>query len=282
VNHRTTEGQSSTKTTAAGQNPGGIVRSKSSLLLVSSVISWALGCLPLCAAEAASLAFDAKGVKIHYLLAGHGEPVVLIHGLYSSAEVNWQRPGTLVALAKDYQVIALDLPGHGRSDKPERADAYGLEMVEDVVLLLDHLKIHKAHIVGYSMGGMVALKLIATHPDRVLSGTLGGMGWLREGGGLQRVWEHLSLGRSGGTPSVCVSSIGKLAVAEDVLKAVKVPVLVLVGDRDPVKKLYVAPLQAVRKDWPVVEIPGAGHLNCIFKQEFIEGIVHWLGQHRQK
>jgi serine-type D-Ala-D-Ala carboxypeptidase len=54
-------------------------------------------------------------------------------------------------------------------------------------LLLDQLNIKKAHIVGYSMGGIVALKFISEHPDRVLSGTLGGMGWLPEGGGLQKI-----------------------------------------------------------------------------------------------
>jgi pimeloyl-ACP methyl ester carboxylesterase len=138
-----------------------------------------------------SLIFDAHGVKIHYLVDGTGEPVVLIHGLYSSARVNWQLPGTLAALAADHQVVALDLPGFGRSDKPASADAYGLQWIEDVALLLDQLKIGKAHIVGYSMGGIVALKFIAEHPDRVLSGTLGGMGWLPEGGGLQKIWEHL-------------------------------------------------------------------------------------------
>lgn len=70
---------------------------------------------------------------------------------------------------KDYQVIALDLPGHRQSDEPEDQDAYGTQMVEDIIQLLDHLKIKKAHIVGYSMGGMITVKLLANHQDRVLS-----------------------------------------------------------------------------------------------------------------
>src|SRR5438046_2604415 len=112
----------------------------------------ALGLLTLAAPaadEPASNTFDAKGVKIHYLTAGQGEPVVLIHGLHASAALNWQAPGVLAELAKDHRVIALDLPGHGRSDKPTAEDAYGLRVVEDVVLLLDHLKSPKAHVVGY-------------------------------------------------------------------------------------------------------------------------------------
>jgi pimeloyl-ACP methyl ester carboxylesterase len=132
--------------------------------------------------------FDSRGVRIHYLVDGAGEPVVLIHGLYSSARINWEVPGTLAALAADHQVVALDSPGFGRSGKPASADACGLQWIEDIARLLDQPKIGKAHIVGYSMGGIVSLKFMAEHPDRVLSGTLGGMGWLPESGGLQKIW----------------------------------------------------------------------------------------------
>jgi pimeloyl-ACP methyl ester carboxylesterase len=221
-----------------------------------------------------SLMFDAHGVKIHYLLEGAGEPVVLIHGLYSSARINWQLPGTIAALAADHQVVALDLPGFGRSDKPGAADAYGLQWLEDISLLLDQLKIGKAHIVGYSMGGIVALKFIAEHPDRVLSGTLGGMGWLPEGSGLQMVWEHMH--------DPAARGVARLALAKDELQAIKVPVAMLIGDRDPIKELYVTPLQAVREDWPVIEIKDAGHLNCIFKRQFTEEIVKWIEMNRNR
>ena len=211
-------------------------------------------------AAAESEFFDAKGVKIHFLIEGTGEPVVLIHGLDSSARVNWQMPGTIDALARDQQVIAIDLPGYGESDKPDDPAAYGEQWVDDVILLLDHLNIRKAHIVGYSMGGMVALKLIAEHPDRVISGTLGGAGWLREDSILQKIWAHM---RSPGA-----RSISELALTADQLKAIRIPVEILVGDRDPMKKLYVEPLESVRSDWRVIEIEGAGHLNCIVKKQF--------------
>ncbi len=226
--------------------------------------------------EPASQTFEAKGVKLHYLIQGRGEPVVLIHGLHSSAELNWQLPGVFGELAKDHQVIALDLPGHGRSDKPTKEDAYGLQVVEDLILLLDHLKIKKAHIVGYSLGGMVAVKLMATHPDRVLSGTVGGMGWFREGSALQKVWARMPARDGARTPTAFVQSIGKLAVTEDELKKIEVPVKVLVGDRDPVKRLYVLPLQQSRKDWPVVEIEDAGHINCILKKQFKDEVAGWV------
>jgi pimeloyl-ACP methyl ester carboxylesterase len=231
------------------------------------------------AAGPASHTFIAKGVKIHYLVQGAGEPVVLIHGLYSNAAINWQMPGIVAALAREQRVIALDMPGHGHSDKREQADAYGPRLVEDVILLLDHLKIKKAHIVGYSMGGVIAGKLIAQHPDRVLSGVLGGMGWLREGGGLQKVWATLPVRDGGRTPPACVHGIAALALTKEDLQAIKVPMLVLIGDRDPVKNMYVTPLRSVRKDWPVIEIADAGHFDCIMKKAFADEIVKWLAQH---
>jgi pimeloyl-ACP methyl ester carboxylesterase len=220
--------------------------------------------------------FDAKGVKLHYIVEGEGEPVVLIHGLGSSARINWRMPGVVSLLSKKYQVIALDLPGHGESDKPANEEAYGLELVEDVVRLLDHLKIQKAHIVGYSMGGMIAVKLMATHQERTLSGVVGGMGWLREGSALQKVWERMPDRGAGAATSACARSLGKLAVTEMELKRIRVPVVVIVGDRDPVKRLYVAPLRLARKDWAVIAIDDAGHLNCVVKPQFKEEIAEWL------
>jgi pimeloyl-ACP methyl ester carboxylesterase len=224
------------------------------------------------AAAPESLFIDAKGVKIHYLIEGTGEPVIMIHGLDSSAKLNWELPGIIDGVARDHKVIALDLPGYGESDKPSDPGAYGQRWVEDVILLMDHLKIEKAHIVGYSMGGMVALKLIAEHPDRVISGTLGGMGWLREGSILQRIWTHMR--------SVSARGVSELALTEDELKSIRVPVEILVGDRDPIRKLYVMPLQSVRSDWQVIEIQGAGHITCIMKKQFLEELEKWLDANR--
>jgi pimeloyl-ACP methyl ester carboxylesterase len=95
--------------------------------------------------------------------AGKGELVVLIHGLHSSAEMNWLKPGIFAALAADHLVIALDLPGHCESNKPENEDAYGIQAIEDIVLLMDHYKIAKTHVICYLLGGMVVVKLMAGH-----------------------------------------------------------------------------------------------------------------------
>jgi pimeloyl-ACP methyl ester carboxylesterase len=234
-------------------------------------------CLPLKSASAER--FNARGVNLHYVVQGAGEPIILIHGFHSSIRMNWQMPGVVDSLAKSYKVIALDMPGHGESDKPTDDSAYGLAMVEDVALLLDHLKIKKAHIIGYSMGGMIALKFMATHQDRVTTGVLGGMGWLRDGSALQTFWDRIPARQSGAASATCARSFGKLALSGAELRSIKVPVEVIVGDRDPTKSLYVTPLQQARRDWPVVEIAGAGHLNCIIKPEFKEALVAWLLSH---
>jgi pimeloyl-ACP methyl ester carboxylesterase len=234
--------------------------------------------LPLRAAdEPTSHTFDVKGVKIHYLDAGKGEAVVLIHGLTSSAETNWKLPGILGELAKDHRVIAIDMPGHGKSDKPEKDEAYGTQIVEDVILLMDDLKIEKAHIVGYSLGGMVTMKLMVLHPDRVISGTLGGMGWLKEGSFLANFWDKMKpKGGTLGVPDAFMKNVGKLGVTEDEVKKITVPVEVLVGGKDPVKKMYVEPLENVRKDWHVVEIDDAGHFSCVTKKQFKDELVGWV------
>jgi pimeloyl-ACP methyl ester carboxylesterase len=237
------------------------------------------GCVP-AAGQPAPQTLNANGVNISYTVQGKadGEPVVLIHGWTSSADINWALPGTTALLAKDYKVIALDVRGHGRSDKPTTEDAYGPELVEDIVRLLDHLKIEKAHIVGYSMGGIITANFIVKHPERVLSGTLGGMGWLKTGG--LGEWAFGQIGKNdpnAKAQTLCGRSLAKLALTEDEIKSIKVPVTVLVGDKDNlIIKLYVEPLLQVRKDWPITAIKGADHLSCVAKPQFGEEILTWL------
>ncbi|HEV3009607.1 MAG TPA: alpha/beta fold hydrolase [Burkholderiales bacterium] len=117
--------------------------------------------------------FDAGGVRIRYVDHGAGTPVVLVHGFTASIEPAWVETGILPDLARDYRVIAFDLRGHGESGKPHDPRAYD-EIGLDAIRLLDHLGIQKAHIVGYSLGGIIAAKLLTTHPDRFLSAVLGG------------------------------------------------------------------------------------------------------------
>ena len=122
--------------------------------------------------------FDSNGVKIRYVTEGTGEAVVLIHGWMSDSSMWGADEKGNTKLGKGgtngFQLIALDCRGHGKSDKPHDSKSYGTEMAADVVRLLDHLKIKKAHLVGYSSGAFIAGKVAATHPKRVLSITYGG------------------------------------------------------------------------------------------------------------
>ncbi len=114
------------------------------------------------------------GVKIHYLIQGRGAPVVLIHGYTGSAYGNWFRNGVAQALVKNHLVVAIDCRNHGLSDKPDGATGFG--KAEDVIEMIDHLKIQKAHFHGYSMGGAIVGRLLALIPDRMITASFGGSG----------------------------------------------------------------------------------------------------------
>jgi pimeloyl-ACP methyl ester carboxylesterase len=115
--------------------------------------------------------FDAAGVRLRYVEQGAGEPVVLVHGYGNTADI-WAANGIVRDLARNYRVVAFDMRGHGKSDKPHDSARYGREMTLDIVRLLDHLGIQRAHIVGYSLGGHLVSHLLTLHPERFLSATL--------------------------------------------------------------------------------------------------------------
>ena len=115
--------------------------------------------------------FDAARVRLRYVDHGTGEPVVLVHGYGNTADI-WADNRIVQDLSRNYRVIVFDLRGHGKSDKPHDPARYGREMTLDVVRLLDHLGIQRAHIVGYSLGGHLVSQLLTLHPERFLSGTL--------------------------------------------------------------------------------------------------------------
>jgi pimeloyl-ACP methyl ester carboxylesterase len=117
--------------------------------------------------------FDSNGVRIRYADRGAGDVIVLVHGNGSSLE-GWIDSGVLPDLARSYRVVALDARGHGKSGKPHDAKAYGREMGLDVVRLMDHLQIRRAHIVGYSMGASITAQLLTSHAERFVTATLGG------------------------------------------------------------------------------------------------------------
>ncbi|MBC9881484.1 alpha/beta hydrolase [Bradyrhizobium sp. INPA01-394B] len=104
-----------------------------------------------------------NGVKLWYAVFGRGEPVVLLHGGLANANY-WGHQ--VRALQLHYQVIVMDSRGHGRSSRNQEPYGYDL-MASDVVALLDHLKIKKAAIVGWSDGAIIGLDIAMKHPERV-------------------------------------------------------------------------------------------------------------------
>lgn len=99
-------------------------------------------------------------------MASSATPVLLLHGFMGSSR-SWPEP-LVAALAQDRTVIAPDLPGHGSSDASALPDRYDIVRVAgDLASLLDHLAVERAHVVGYSMGGRLALAFALTHPARV-------------------------------------------------------------------------------------------------------------------
>jgi pimeloyl-ACP methyl ester carboxylesterase len=107
---------------------------------------------------------DSDGVKIHYVTAGKGPLVVLIHG-FPDYWYSWRKQ--IPALAEHYQVVAVDLRGYNKSDQPQGVENYEMsKLVGDIDAVVRHLKRDKAIIVGHDWGGMIAWTYAMSFPDK--------------------------------------------------------------------------------------------------------------------
>ncbi|MFD3448694.1 2-succinyl-6-hydroxy-2,4-cyclohexadiene-1-carboxylate synthase [Microbacteriaceae bacterium 4G12] len=108
-----------------------------------------------------------NGVSYEYEVIGSGEPLLLLHGFTGSKET-WRR--FLPSWSQQFQIITVDLIGHGETDRPDDPKRYRIEKVaEDIVQLLTKLHVQKAHVLGYSMGGRLAITLACLYPEYVQS-----------------------------------------------------------------------------------------------------------------
>jgi pimeloyl-ACP methyl ester carboxylesterase len=290
-----------------------MVRTSITLAVILGTISFATGAEPPPLPPNRHF-FDSDGIKIHYMDKGEGEPVVLIHGFGANLDVNWT--GVAGKLSSEYRVVALDNRGHGRSDKPHDPAKYGLAMVGDVVRLMDHLQIKKAHIVGYSMGALITAKFITEHPDRVLSAVIGGMGWLQldekwktflndvassldEGKGplpllrylnskngiknvdeaIQGMNTVLRLTNDQKALAACARAFPDFQITKDQLAAITHPTMVIVGDLDPFAE-YVDAMKGTTAHLEIITISGGDHLTTIRSPLFLEKIKGFLDSHR--
>src|SRR3954452_1481563 len=113
---------------------------------------------------------DAAGTELHYLRAGEGEPLLLIQGM-SATHLAWGRP-FLDELERSFDTIVFDNSGMGLSGKAELPFTIA-DLAADTAALLDALELESAHVVGISMGGMVAQELALAHPERIRTLTVG-------------------------------------------------------------------------------------------------------------
>lgn len=105
-----------------------------------------------------------NGLKMYYEIHGEGKPLVLLHGSYMNIDLNW---GAIIPeLVKTRKVIALEMQGHGRTADRNGEFMYP-QLADDVAGLLKHLKIDSADVLGYSLGGTVALETAIRHPEMV-------------------------------------------------------------------------------------------------------------------
>ena len=106
---------------------------------------------------------EVNGINLYFETHGTGQPLILLHGGLGSGEMFGP---TLTELAQQHQVITVDLQGHGRTADIARPIDIRL-MADDIAALIDHLKLDKPDVVGYSLGGGVALFTAVKYPDKV-------------------------------------------------------------------------------------------------------------------
>jgi pimeloyl-ACP methyl ester carboxylesterase len=117
------------------------------------------------------------GTKLAYETVGEGRPIMLVHGFASDRKQNWKDVGWYETLTgAGFRVTAMDCRGHGESDKPHDDASYGDKMVGDIATVMDAAGLSRADVMGYSMGGILTVSLLMTHPERVRRAVVAGIG----------------------------------------------------------------------------------------------------------
>ena len=139
---------------------------KTTALVLTTVLALTTLLSPIVSAqqEATTGYAPVNGLKMYYEIHGSGDPVVLLHGSFMTITNNWT--GWIGELSKTRKVIAVEMQGHGRTADIKRDFSYE-NLADDVAALLDHLKIPSADLIGYSMGGGVAMQCAIRHPEKV-------------------------------------------------------------------------------------------------------------------
>lgn len=242
--------------------------------------------------------FTDGDVTLRYREIGSGAPVVLIHG-YSNRLERWA--GIADSLARNRRVIAVDARGFGGSSKFADPDRYGPEMAHDLARLLDHLGLPRAHLVGHSMGAVLAANLARLRPSRVATLTLvaaplfpdslaavrffephipallrgeGLAGFLRANypawsdSTVQRTNREVMPRNDVGALVAVMRSFPRLTLAAGAGAQRSIPTLVLIGTGDP----FLEYNRRFAREWPgarLVEVAGADHSSILAHPTFL-------------
>jgi len=259
---------------------------------------------------------DLAGVRLRYIEAGAGDPVVLLHGYLSGLDEQWLDTGVFAHLATRFHVVAYDNRGHGKSEKFHSADSYGIELVNDLFRVMDGLGLSKAHVVGYSMGANIVARAMVMGRGRFLSATLGGAAGrysmsseerardMQDAAALERgdATSHILrlLPRDQGTPTpadlkwlndkvlagkdlksmaAIRRSMQPLVISLDDLARCREPVLGVIGTRDPLLGNMDA-LKARMPQLDVVKIPGGTHGTVPGTTAFRQAVETFISRHK--
>ena len=263
-------------------------------LLVMCVTGMASGLLS-CAAVPPTTGFaPVNDIQMYYEIHGDGTPLILLHGGLGNAQ-NWEKQ--IPAFSKKYKVIALESRGHGRSTYSEKPIGYSL-MASDVIAAMDSLGIRKAHVVGWSDGGIIGLDLAINYPDRLIRvvayGTNYDASGLRadfsENETVKRGIESMSAEYQALSPTpqqwdAFLANIGNMWASEphylpEQLGSITVPMLILAGDSD--EGVFTEHTNEMARLIPTAEltfISDTGHYAVWEKpEEFNEIVLEFLGK----
>jgi pimeloyl-ACP methyl ester carboxylesterase len=245
--------------------------------------------------------FDNGAVEIAYLDEGEGDPILLVHGFASTKNVNWVYPTWVSDLRKNgRRVIALDNRGHGESAKLYDPAEYSIAMMAgDVTALMDHLKIERADVMGYSLGARMTAWLGLTRPDRLRSAILGGIGMaMVDGGG---PGENVAAALEAPSLEEVTDPVGRTFRAfadqtrsdrralaaclrgsrglmrRDEVAGINVPVLIAVGTTDEVAGSAHG-LGELIPGSQVLDIPGRDHMRAVGDKVYKTGVADFLSR----
>jgi len=245
-----------------------------------------------------------NGLKMYYEIHGKGDPVVLLHGAFMTITNNWTE--MIAELSKTRLVIAVEMQGHGRTADINRDFSYE-NLADDIAALLDYLKIKQADVLGYSMGGGVAMQLAIRHPERVrkvvsISAVIRSDGFVKEG---MEALTRLEAGMFKGSPieteykklsptpdqfETFVKHVVQFAskpydFGAEKMKATKAPMLFIHGDADGVRLDYIAEVFRLkggeihgdlrpRSESRLAILPDATHVTLMNKLDVIVPMVN--------